>query len=361
LLQQQARTGTLTLGLEHGEVKVLFREGMICQVDDTRRGPELLIGELLVAANLISREQLASALEEQRATAKPLGSLLVGREQIVLPDLQRYLDLQFRESLYPLYTVSEGTFAFDANEFSLRICAPRPIAVEDVALDAVRRIDELPELYKVVDRTGFYVRLLEGIPESGPVADALDERDREVFEALGDGAEVDALIGRAGMSSFDVLKGLANLCEHGLAASWKRRSHSGGHLASPNRAESFLHRYRTAASIVFNCLAAGLLVLLGLVALAQFAPTGQAEAEESTTSRVAPLSEIRRLKIAIQYDRIQQAVEVYYALRNEYPTQLEDLVEVGLLRVRDLTYPDFEEPYYYRRVGEMYALHPPIE
>ncbi len=56
----------------------------------------MLLGELLIQKKLLTKSQLDTALEEQKATRDFLGAILVRRRMILEQDLMRVLSEQFR-------------------------------------------------------------------------------------------------------------------------------------------------------------------------------------------------------------------------------------------------------------------------
>lgn len=364
LLHQQARTGVLTLETGTGRVRLFFRDGQMCQVDDERRAPSMHIGELLVSGGLITRSGLASALEEQATNRKPLGAILVGLGLVGLSDLFRYLDLQFRETLYPLYTATEGRFSFDASGYAARNCAPPPLPVEDVAMEALRRIDEFPEIRTwVSDQTQRFYKATAShfLPPDGPLADEIHEREASVFEAIGLDERIHArsLVGRTGMSTFDVMKGMAVLYRAGhLVPVDVASAASGAFVGVPTR-RTFAQRR---AGYVRAVLFLSVVITVSVTALAlvtrlylDFAwePEGH-----GTPFEEAP-SVLRDLRTDSQLGKLSQAIEVFRLEQGAYPEALDALVSATLLESEDLTFPDFENVYHYRRTTTGFVLLPP--
>jgi hypothetical protein len=79
-------------------------------------------------------------------------------------------------------------------------------------------------------------------------------------------------------------------------------------------------------------------------------------------SALRPLDDNRGERFVSRYqiERLRSALEVYKVETGAYPEKLDVLVEVGLARRRDLSYPWTQE-YAYRRQGEGYRLLSPLE
>lgn len=353
LMHQQGRTGVLTLSLDGGAVRILFRDGMICQVDDENRPPEMYIGELLVAGGLISRPSLAMALEQQHSNRKPLGASLVGMGALSLTDLFRYLDLQFRETLYPLYNVTEGRFVFDTVGYAARNCAPPPLPVEDVAMEALRRIDEMPEITQWVPEVHTHFHKAEPIdqlPPGGPLAQEIGKRERTVFAAIGPDENTDAtrLVGRTCFSTFDIMKALATLYRAGHLLPTEPRGQSGAHSGvAPAIPSGFAHKRAGFIKALWFCVTVAICVATMLLLLVQSYLAISWSPEGPGVPFQKPPSIERQFQISLHLNRLESAVEVYRLQTGRYPTELSQLIENNLVREEDLTYPDFTEPYGY--------------
>src|SRR5688500_8645830 len=77
LIGQQQKTGMLHLTTKEQEVHVGFKDGNIVKAETTTRNKKDLIGNMLVRAEIISEQQLMSALDAQKRSLKRLGDVLV--------------------------------------------------------------------------------------------------------------------------------------------------------------------------------------------------------------------------------------------------------------------------------------------
>src|SRR2546430_5408974 len=74
------------------------------------------LGDILVKHSKITKEQLDTAVHRQtREHGKKLGEVLVGMGVITQADLERYMRVQIEESVYYLFTWTQGTFNFEAD------------------------------------------------------------------------------------------------------------------------------------------------------------------------------------------------------------------------------------------------------
>lgn len=81
--------------------------------------------------------------------------------------------------------------------------------------------------------------------------------------------------------------------------------------------------------------------------------------ERSADAVRPPLTAVERLQTIQQLERLEAALEVYRLMHETYPERLDELVAAGLIGERALRFPDYVQPYFYRRTGESFELHPP--
>src|SRR5437016_13896099 len=77
LIGHQTKTGRLTLKTGTEEVEVFFIDGNVVFASERQRNSKNLLGNLLLRADLLSKEQLDEALSVQQRTLKRLGDILV--------------------------------------------------------------------------------------------------------------------------------------------------------------------------------------------------------------------------------------------------------------------------------------------
>jgi hypothetical protein len=362
LLHQQSRTGSFTLQLGNHQVVISFREGQICQVDDDRRNSNMLIGDLLVAGGCVERSDLARALEKRRSNAKPLGAILVGMGSLTTTDLHHYLDLQFRETLYPLFALDEGVFDFDAEGFVPRNCAPPPLLIQDVTMEAVLRIDEMPDIQQWVPNPNIsFYRTTRNLtlPEGSPFRDQFGERERKIFAALTQAATPDSLVGKTGMSTFDIMKGAGLLLQAGFIVpmvgsesdSGSARATDGARLPLALQKQPLFDLLLQTSFVLILSVA---VLLVGLNSfLSDWEPDGFGRPFDM------PYSYVRQFIVENQLEQIDTAVEIYRLEVGEYPNTLGALVQQGLILQEEFYHPDFSDPYHYRRTSVGYLLLPP--
>ena len=114
LLSLGQKTGCLSIADRSNFGYIYFEKGRISYASIVNRRDRL--GDILVKHARITDEQLAAAIHKQStARGKKLGEILVGMNVISQTDLERYMRVQIEESVYYLFTWTQGTFNFEAD------------------------------------------------------------------------------------------------------------------------------------------------------------------------------------------------------------------------------------------------------
>src|SRR5438034_10354832 len=113
LLALGQKTGCLSIADRSNFGYIYFDKGRICYASIVNRRDRL--GDILVKHGTISPDQLDAAIQLQfRERDRKLGEILVGMGVLTQEDLERYMRVQIEESVYYLFTWTQGTFNFEA-------------------------------------------------------------------------------------------------------------------------------------------------------------------------------------------------------------------------------------------------------
>jgi len=223
LLSLGRKSGCLSVddGTTHGEI--YLEVGRVTYAAVANRIDRL--GEILVKAGRITRQQLADAAQEQtrRSSKRQLGRILVDSGKIDRSDLEHYVRIQVEEAVYLLFTWKRGTFSFTTDHRPPNQPLLVSLDCESLLLEGARRVDEwslierkIPSFDLVYRRTKTRV--------TGDVAEELTD-DQQRLLPLFDGArDVNGLIEATGMSEFDTGKALYGLIMAGFIQLVERRS-----------------------------------------------------------------------------------------------------------------------------------------
>jgi len=141
LLALGQKTGCLSIADRSNFGYIYFDKGRICYASIVNRRDRL--GDILVKHQKITSNQLDAAIHRQsKERDKKLGEILVGMGVISQEDLERYMRVQIEESVYYLFTWTQGTFNFESEVRPERQDFLVNINPESLLLEGARRVDE---------------------------------------------------------------------------------------------------------------------------------------------------------------------------------------------------------------------------
>ena len=207
------RSGCLSVASERNFASIWFDDGWVVFAGMVNRDDRL--GERLVAAGRLSREQLEEAIAEQGAVpGQRLGAMLVRRGLITREELDAELRRQVEETVYTLFTWTSGTFSFEAD---VRLDEPEAtvrLNPEGLLLEGARRVDEWGVIAKKIPSLDA-VFALEGGEREGDADDALVEIERRVVPCIDGRHTVRELVDATGLTEFEVSRVLYGLVSAG--------------------------------------------------------------------------------------------------------------------------------------------------
>ncbi len=231
LIGHQTKTGRLVLRSGGDEVEVYFIEGNVVFATEKGRTAKNLLGNLLLRAELLSKEQLDEALGTQQRTLKRLGDILIEGQMVTPPQLAQMMRLQTTETLYRLFSWKNGSYEFSQEDVDPARSAFEPIRAESVLLEGFRRMDEWPALKKKVPWTeatfekvkDLDTRDLPSIDDGGLGLDGGEdaegkptERHKLVFRLAVGGKDVQRVVDASRVGEFEALKAISDLMEWGF-------------------------------------------------------------------------------------------------------------------------------------------------
>ncbi|WP_257461180.1 DUF4388 domain-containing protein [Archangium lipolyticum] len=375
LIGQQQKTGVLYLKSKEQEVQVFFRDGNIVRAESVTRKRKDLIGNMLVRAELISEQQLESALDVQKRTLKRLGDVLISSGFITAEKLKQMMQLQVTETLYGLFSWKAGTYEFKQEDVQADGDSITPLRAESVLMEGFRMVDEWPHVRKKISNEAMTFEKVKELPASkakekeddfdAAFDDAFSEEkkdenkgefksigssERRVYGLIASGRDVRKLVDLSGLGEFETCKALVNL----LNLDYIRAIQPTGRAASGGGAGMLV---RVGGMVARGVVTMVVLAALGFVG-SRLKPDTWDLGDESASSYADPAAQ--RLLARAQQARIESALEVFRLEKGNLPERLDALVEVGLLQREDLRYP-WRDDYYYRRTSDrQFILLPPL-
>lgn len=364
LVSQQRRTGVLHLTEgEDGAIDMTFREGMLIKAKKARPKARELFGNLLVEARLITDAQRALAVDEQRRTLKQLGEILVDMGALSREALREFVHLQTMEAIYqPFEWGPDGAWEFTEISLGDDFEGVLPMDCASIVKEGLRRRTIWPALRRRFKTQQVTFRRVKPFPPPGSPAlvkaqkkgNILGARERRIYSLAEPGVSLANIVALSKVGEFESLCALDDLYDAGLIRlgplQGMESSEARGGLLSNLRgkAGAIAFALATLALGAFSVWR-GMGGTIGGAAVG--APIGAQEGELA----------IQEILGGAQTSRISLAIETYRIRTGKIPGSLQDLVDMGLLSQRDMSYP-FKAKYVYRPQKDgSYLLLPPLQ
>ncbi|HEX2094019.1 MAG TPA: DUF4388 domain-containing protein [Longimicrobiaceae bacterium] len=219
LLAMGQKTGCLSVTDRSNFGYIYFERGRITYASIVNRRDRL--GDLLVKNGLVTAPDLFAAVEEQGKTPDlRLGEILIRRGAITRGQLEQYIRIQIEEAVYYLFTWSQGSFYFEAEQRPPEGAMLVSINPENLLLEGARRIDEWSLIEKKIPSLDLIFQLDPAHPVEG--LDLTGEQ-RKILPLVDGKRTVQELIEESGLVEFDVGKALFGLIQAGFAHPVGRR------------------------------------------------------------------------------------------------------------------------------------------
>ena len=212
------KTGCLTVTDRSSFGYIYFDGGRVVYANVLNRPDRL--GELLVQNQVISRDDLSGAMEQQaREPGRRLGRILVDRGSLTEEELVRYITIQIAEAVYHLFAWERGSFHFDPDEIPQEEgVVPVSISAESLLLEGARRVDEWSFIQKRVPSMDL-IFAVERNPEGeeGEEGVKLTPEQEKILPLLDGTRSVAELVAESGLVEFDAAKAVYGLVQAGFA------------------------------------------------------------------------------------------------------------------------------------------------
>lgn len=141
MLSSVKKTGTLTLQANGVMFVFEFQRGAIVHAVTNQTEPDLRLGTILIAQNLITEAQLAHELQESAAGKRMLGHQLVLSQTVSSDDLRAALDVQVQRIFEQAFELQGARFHFQDGTLSA-IAERTSLNTMHLLLEAARQSDE---------------------------------------------------------------------------------------------------------------------------------------------------------------------------------------------------------------------------
>jgi hypothetical protein len=214
LIHLARKTGALTLQVQPGVTTLFFREGKL--VYTTTSGRDGHLASVLARAGKLRKDQAKIIRARSKdQTDKELGMLLISAKHVTQKDIVTSIRSDFLETVYGLFTWSDGLFHFEPNQLPAEDAITVPIDLENIILEGSRRVkewerlqDELPDLnlaLKFTDRPQAQLRNINLSVDEWRVISYINPRN-----------SIKRIAQRIGMDDFQIRKIIYGLLQAGL-------------------------------------------------------------------------------------------------------------------------------------------------
>ena len=215
LLGMGGKTGCLTLTHKENHGYVYFEGGRVIYASVANRSDR--IGELLIARQVISRDQLSAAIAHQAwgTGRRLLGEVLVELGSLTQEKLEEYISVQIEEAVYIVFQWSEGTFEFEPDVMPDEGLFRISISIDALLMEGARRVDEWSVVEKKITSMDL-IFSLERNPLEDEGLDLTDDQKR-IIPLIDGKRSVTDLVEDSGLAEFDTGKALYVLIQAGFA------------------------------------------------------------------------------------------------------------------------------------------------
>lgn len=232
LVHLSRKTGRLRVRSERGkqEAELYFERGAV--VGARAPGDAPRIGELLVLSGKATQSQVDRALVAQRASpGRRLGEILVEREGVPRPDVERQLRFQIEEAVFDVVRWSEGAFSFEEQGVPPAGAVGVRLPTEGLLMEAMRRADEWSSFGGGTPDTDLIPGLVENDQGHGVLS--LQPLEWEVLAAVDGETTLRAIARKLGMAEFDVARAVFTLASTGVVDLGHRAAVVGSATVAP--------------------------------------------------------------------------------------------------------------------------------
>jgi hypothetical protein len=215
LAGKNRKTGVIILKEPEGrEGKVYLKDGYVYFAEsNVKRKP---IGEMLIEAGKLSRNQLQAALEEQKRMNNRvrLGMILIDKGYISPQDLVNAVQEQISETVFQFFEWNEGSFVFipgvEANDEDIGI----KMDIETVILKGAERIEHWKSLKRFISSSEIVFEPNE-VSEDDKVI-VLRPKELKLLRLIDGRRTVKELLKESGLGEYELYKLLFGLHSAGL-------------------------------------------------------------------------------------------------------------------------------------------------
>lgn len=212
LMSFAKKTGRLDITRSAGNGKVFFQEGEVYYAESSLSKEPL--GQKLIRARAITEGQLMKALDENAATGRRVGEILVSSGVLGVEQLEDAVKAQIEDAVFDLLRWELGEFEWEPGA-GLNVEVPITVSVENLIMEASRRLDEL-EVIKRKIPSGETVLGMAPTPPEGAVEINITPDEWRILVLVDGTRTVNDIAAVVGLDEFGAMRVLYGLVSAGL-------------------------------------------------------------------------------------------------------------------------------------------------
>ncbi len=225
LISAATKTGMLSICRDEQKREIYFRKGTIIYASSSG-SEEVLLGNLIVSRNRISKADLERAVSLQKLTGKRLGAVLLEMTKLTKEELVTFLRYQVEEIVYNLFGWKSGEFTFDQGKLPPADQVTTELNTMNVIMEGSRRIDEWIKIREVLPPEDAKLEMVKDFKtKSNTIKLAVD--DLRLLALIDGERTVSELLQQSPASEFHTRKAMASLITLGLLKAGEKKSVTG--------------------------------------------------------------------------------------------------------------------------------------
>ncbi len=339
LIALQKKTGVLALESKGNPVNISFHEGMIISADVLNRWEGDRLGEVLVKAGKISREQLDRALEINKGSGHRLGYILLKEDLINKDELSAALQHQMKSLVFRLFHWKEGRYKFDAKDTPSSDNLHSPIDTEYILMEGLRILDEWPAIEHRIPSFDTVLHQVQDKVDEEDSEITLSENDKRILNLVDGKSDISMIIASSGMDEIEACNILIKLMDTNLIEKPSRQETT----ARVSVAKALPELFSTINLKWFKAVIIEFIIVLFILI----------EGIGLLSGIKTPVREFLTFNRA---EALRNSVRRYYLNRGEYPATLKMLVTEGYIKNSDVL-DLWGRPFIYRKNTSSYEIY----
>ncbi|MGH2746589.1 MAG: DUF4388 domain-containing protein [Actinomycetota bacterium] len=212
LLSFAKKTGRLDVARSAGHGKVFFREGEVSFAESSLSKDPL--GQRLIRAGSLTESQLRKALDQHASSGERVGEILVSSGVVTADQIESAIRGQIEDAVFDLLRWELGDFEWEP-EATFEIEVPLSVSVENLIMEASRRLDELEVIKRKIPSAEVVLRMAPKPPE-GAVEINITPEEWRVLVLVDGNRTIEEIAEMVGWDEFQAMRSFYGLVSAGL-------------------------------------------------------------------------------------------------------------------------------------------------